>query len=443
MDVTEENDWRAFCTKAARVMRDALENKITLEEVSKFFEHETAISNPDLRRYVEYIIWEIDGSPGCYTELMDKFIAQVSQQDLVQRLNSRSRFWSAPLAWIDAEIAALYPGCFALVMATGIISNAFFFEDHRSISDALFVVNLIAFPLLSALTILRLVRFGSRLWSDLINPRLVFAFFTIVAASDVLGIQFDLRGYGAEALALWLFALMMWFTLIYLSFGVLTFLNTAHEANVVHGGWLIAIVGTQSLVILGTRLAPSMGEVGASVFVLIHMLWGVGLALYGIFITLFAHRVFFIDVEPDDISPLLWVVMGAAAISTNAGSTLILTDSKIAFLQSMRPFIDGVTLIMWAWATWWIPLLLLFGLWKHIICRVPISYTPMFWSLVFPLGMYALASLRLSLAADFPPLRAVSLTMVWVALAAWCATAIGLVFASWRSIRLFKQPIAS
>jgi len=66
-------------------------------------------------------------------------------------------------------------------------------------------------------------------------------------------------------------------------------------------------------------------------------------------------------------------------------------ESGMSFLHSMRPFIDGVTLIMWAWATWWIPLLLLFGIWKHGICPVPLTYTPMFWSLVFPLGMYALA----------------------------------------------------
>ena len=101
----------------------------------------------------------------------------------------------------------------------------------------------------------------------------------------------------------------------------------------------------------------------------------------------------------------------------------------------MRPFIDGVTLIMWAWATWWIPLLILFGVWKHGVLRLPITYTPMLWSLVFPLGMYALASLRLSLASDFPPLRAVSLAMVWIALAAWAATAAGLVMTFWRSWR--------
>jgi tellurite resistance protein TehA-like permease len=338
-------------------------------------------------------------------------------------------------AWLLREVASLYPGCFALVMATGIISNAFFLEGRRAVSDLLFAADLIAYPWLIALTLLRAVRYRSALWADLIDPRLVFSFFTIVAGTDVLGVAVNLRGFADVAALMWFAALLLWFVLIYFSFGVLTFLNTAHGANVVHGGWLIAIVGTESLVILGTVVAPHLGALGSSVFVLIHMLWGVGLGFYGIFIVLFAHRIFFVDVAPDDISPLLWVVMGAAAIATNAGSTLILSETGIPFLASMRPFIDGVTLILWAWATWWIPLLILFGIWKHGVCRVPLAYTPALWSLVFPLGMYALASLRLSLAADFSPLRTISRGMVWIALAAWVATAVGLALASWRSLR--------
>lgn len=338
-------------------------------------------------------------------------------------------------SWIGRSVETLYPGYFALVMATGIISNAFFLEHYRVLSDALLAINMAAYPVLWLLTLGRFVWFRSALWADLLDPRLVFSFFTIVAATDVLGVGLGLRGFLGAASAMWVAAFTLWILLIYLSFGVLTFLNTAHGANVVHGGWLIAIVGTQSLVILGAAIAPYAGAQQQSLLVLIHMLWGVGLGLYGIFITLFAYRIFFFDVAPDDITPLLWVVMGAAAISTNAGSVLILTETRIAFLDSMRPFIDGVTLIMWAWATWWIPLLVLFGFWKHVVRRAPLTYSPMFWSLVFPLGMYALASLRLSLAADFAPLRLISAGMVWIALAAWILTATGLLLSQWRSLQ--------
>ncbi|MBV8840794.1 MAG: tellurite resistance/C4-dicarboxylate transporter family protein [Alphaproteobacteria bacterium] len=330
-------------------------------------------------------------------------------------------------------IARLNPGSFAFVMATGIISNAFFFEGYHAIAQALYVVNLVAFPLLLLATAMRALRFRPALWRDLTDPRIVFSFFTIIAASDVFGVQLDLRGHGDAALALWLFALIAWLALTYLSFGVLTIVNTAQHANIIHGGWLIAIVGTQSLVILGTRLAPQLPD-GDVWFVLIHMLWGIGVALYGIFITLFAQRLFFSGVDAEDLHPILWVVMGAAAISTNAGAALILTDSPMPFLQTIRPFVDGTTLTLWAWGTWWIPLLVLFGLWKHGVRRMPLAYTPLFWSLVFPFGMYAAASLRLSVAANFPPLRLISSTMVWVALAAWGLTAAGLI-TQWRRER--------
>src|SRR5262249_43166369 len=98
-------------------------------------------------------------------------------------------------AWLDREIALLYPGCFALVMATGIISNAFFLEGRHAVSDALFAANLVAYPWLIALTVLRAVRHGRALWKDLLDPRLVFSFFTIVAGTDVFGIALNLRGF--------------------------------------------------------------------------------------------------------------------------------------------------------------------------------------------------------------------------------------------------------
>ncbi len=291
-------------------------------------------------------------------------------------------------AWIDSQIETLYPGSFALVMATGIISNALFAEGSREFSDLLLLGNVLAYPWLAALTILRAVRFPRALWSDLTNPRLVFSFFAIVAGSDVFGESLDLRGFSAAASYLWLFALVAWFVLIYVSFAVLTFLNAEHGADIVHGGWLLAIVGAESLVVLGTAIAPSTESIRPAVFVLAHMLWGVGIGLYAIYMALFIYRVFFFEIGPDDITPALWVIMGAAAISANAGSALMLTDTDMRFLQAMTPFIDGVTLTIWGWATLWIPVLVIFGIWKHGVRGVPLTYTPLLWSIVFPLGMY-------------------------------------------------------
>jgi tellurite resistance protein TehA-like permease len=344
-------------------------------------------------------------------------------------------------AWAAREVSVLDPGCFAIVMATGITSNAMFAERQRELSDVLFRGNLFVYPWLVLATLLRMTDLRAALWSDLANPRLVFSFFTFVAASDVLGLQIALRGFVTIPTLLWLSALATFTVLSYFSSGLLIFRNAAGGADlVVRGGGLLGIVGTQSLVLLGVPVAAStIGEQGNAIFVLLHALWGIGVVLYGIFVTHFAYRISYLRVEPQDLTPLLWVVMGAAAISANAGSTLVQNGAGPDFLHAMRPFVDGASFTLWAWGTWWIPLLLMFGIWKHGVRRIPLSYTPMLWSIVFPLGMYAVATYHLSVVADYPRFQALSHLMAWVALGAWIATAAALIVASARSLRKFAR----
>jgi len=113
-------------------------------------------------------------------------------------------------AWIVSQSAApLHPDCFALVMATGIISNALFVEAYHKLSGFLFNANVLAYVWLAILTALRSVRFPQAVWSDLTNPRRVFSFFTLVASNGVLGAGIRLRGVAAEPLDLWLLALFV------------------------------------------------------------------------------------------------------------------------------------------------------------------------------------------------------------------------------------------
>jgi tellurite resistance protein TehA-like permease len=339
------------------------------------------------------------------------------------------------LAWSRAQVEGLYPGCFAIVMATGIISNALFAEGHRHVSDAFLVANIITYPLLAVLTLVRLARFPHALWSDLTNRELVFSFFTIVAASCVFGEGIFLRGGAATAVCLWLFALAAWVALICAGFAVMTFSKAKVYTAIIQDGWLLAIVGTEALSVLGTTIAPATAGFAPTIFVLAHALWGIGLELYAIYIALLVYRLFFFDLRSNDISPALWVVMGAAAISTDAGSAILLIDSGVPFLHAMRPFVIGVTLLTWAWATFWIPLLLMLDFWKHAVCRDPLTYTPLLWSAVFPLGMYSMATVRLSRASDLAALRTIGDVVVWIAIAAWIAALGALVVACWRDFR--------
>ena len=60
-------------------------------------------------------------------------------------------------------IATLFPGYFALVMATGIIAIGADQQELRALAQALFAIATAAFVVLAVLTAVRLVRYPRRL----------------------------------------------------------------------------------------------------------------------------------------------------------------------------------------------------------------------------------------------------------------------------------------
>jgi tellurite resistance protein TehA-like permease len=68
--------------------------------------------------------------------------------------------------------------------------------------------------------------------------------------------------------------------------------------------------------------------------------------------------------------------------------------------------------------------------------RRPLRYQPVMWSLVFPLGMYAVTSAKLGLATEMPALGWISTGMTAAAALAWSLALFGLarhLLAQWRS----------
>ena len=84
--------------------------------------------------------------------------------------------------------------------------------------------------------------------------------------------------------------------------------------------------------------------------------------------------------------------MGAMAISTLAGVCLVAEAGRMPLLTELLPFLKGMTLLFWATATWWIPILLALGAWRHLVKRYPLTYEHGYWAAVFPLGMYTVCT---------------------------------------------------
>jgi tellurite resistance protein TehA-like permease len=325
------------------------------------------------------------------------------------------------------SIRTLHPAYFALVMATGIVSIAAKLLAMPVVALALFVINAIAFVVLWLLTILRLARFPRDVAADLSDHQRSVGFFTAIAATSVFGSQVMLLFQRPTiAFALWIVTLVLWLVLIYAVFTALTIKETKPPLDRgISGGWLVAVVATESVSTLASLIAPSLPHADLLLFISLTF-WLAGGMLYIWLISLIFYRYTFFEFSPSDLMPPYWINMGAMAISTLAGTLLIASESHSLLLQSLAPFLLGLTIFFWATATWWIPMLLILGFWRHVYKRFPLTYNPLYWGAVFPLGMYTVCTYRLSVVAGVPFLMIVPRVFFFVALAAWLLTFAGL-----------------
>ncbi len=335
------------------------------------------------------------------------------------------------LTTFNDAVRTLPPASFAFVMASAITALGFRIIERDVVSLILFYCSMGGAFLLTVATIWRLVRYRANVISDGKNPTKTFGFFTIVAAANVLGAYLSSTEFAAFASALFVFAALVWLIFTYLLPALVLFGHGERSVmEDVNGSWFLWVVGTQSVATAAAISALSFHpELLGSVAV---ALWGVGIALYLLVATLVTLRMLVSENSPTNLSPTYWIYMGATAISVLAGSRILLLPDDLPIMVTSGAFVSGMSFLLWALGLWWIPLLVIFGIWRHGVRRAPLKYETGLWSIVFPLGMYSVASMFYGVEKDLEFMIGIGHVGIWVAGLVWLLSTIAMLRAGSR-----------
>jgi len=354
-------------------------------------------------------------------------------------------------------VETLDPAYFGFVMSTGIVSIAFRELGVEVIALPLAVFNVACYLLLVGLFAARVALFPGRVAADLRDRERHWGTLTFIVGTNTVGVQLVTFFDAVQAAtALWALTSVATPLLLYYLFG--TEIIGARKQAVserIDGAFLLVIVCMQSLAILGGLLSTALSSYTDAIVLLSMSYFGAGYVLYFVVVTVVAYRLLDGAVRPADWTGPYWITMGAAAITTLAGSTLGPRLESMPVWEPYAPVMIGVTFLAWAIASWWIPLLLAMDVWKFLtgdiegrpplwVVAVPWArlgfgrrlhvYDPAAWGRVFPMGMYTACTLNLAGVQTFSLLDVVPRYWGWFALVVWALTFLGMVRAVGRTL---------
>lgn len=332
---------------------------------------------------------------------------------------------------LRAAVQKADPGYFAVVMATGIMSRAMQLDGVAWLSGVLLGTGIVVYALLVVVYGWRLTAYRHDVLDDAANPRRAFGFFTLAAGSDVLAARLAGDGHTGIAVVLLVIGGTIW---ALLSYGLPTMLARGNALRPAlagaNGTWFLQSVATQSIAVGLTSLSSPLSAGAIAVAV---ACWAIGVILYLLAAGLVAATLLSSPVRPDELTPSYWVFMGATAISVLAGAQ-ILRLPPAPLQAAVHPVVAGLSVMLWAFGTWLIPLLALMGIWRHVLRRVPLAYEPGLWGLVFPAAMYGVGSHELGVALKVSWLVTLGRDEAWPALALWIMVFVAMVAALLRQL---------
>lgn len=348
------------------------------------------------------------------------------------------------------------PNWFAATMGTGVLALALAqlplaIPWFRTAGEFLWFLDIALFVCFSLLYLARWIFFfdGAR---KIFGHSVVSMFFGCIPmglATIINGLLvFGLPRWGNEALDL---ALDLWYmdALMALACGItipfMMFTRQQHSIDNMTAVWLLPVVAAEVASVSGGLIVSHVADPGLQLLILVacYALWACSVPLAMNILAILLLRMAVHKLPPANMAASSWLSLGP--IGTGALGLLVLGEATPAILSVNHlsvyaQGIDGFTLIggimLWGYGLWWLGMALLITL-RYLRDGMPFNLG--WWGYTFPLGVYALATLRLSTILPVKFLSGMGLCLIAAQAVLWVIVSSLTFRGAWRG-ELFVSP---
>ncbi|WP_053147402.1 TDT family transporter [Pseudomonas sp. Pf153] len=364
-----------------------------------------------------------------------------------------------PLSHLHRPLEAIRqftPNWFAVTMGTGVLALALAqwpgnVSGLRLLGEGLWLFNVFLFVLFTGLYAARWVLFFDEARRIFGHSTVSMFFGTIPMglATLINGLLvFGLPRWGASVVPL---AEVLWWIDVAMSLacGVLIpflmFTRQEHRIDQMTAVWLLPVVAAEVAAASGGLLAPHLADAHAQLLMLVtsYVLWAFSLPVAFSILTILLLRMALHKLPHENMAASSWLALGP--IGTGAlGMLLLGGDAPSIFAANGIPgvgeiaaglgMVAGITL--WGLGLWWMLMALLITA-RYLRDGIPFNLG--WWGFTFPLGVYALTTLKLADLLGLKFFGVFGSALVAMLVALWLLVARRTVLGAWHG-ELFVSP---
>lgn len=355
---------------------------------------------------------------------------------------------------LDA-IRQFTPNWFAATMGTGILALALAqfpapIPGLQTIAEGLWVCNIVLFALFSVLYAARWLLFFDEARRIFGHSTVSMFFGTIPMglATIINGLLlFSVPRWGRNAVMLaeflwWIDVGMALICGVFIPY--LMFTRQHHSIDQMTAVWLLPVVAAEVAAVSGGLLVPHLADGrGYAVLITSYVLWAYSVPVALSILAILLLRMALHKLPHESMAASSWLSLGP--IGTGALGMLVLgANAPIVFTRHGMADVGQVAngmgiltgVMFWGLGLWWMALALLITV-RYFKRHVPFNLG--WWGYVFPLGVFAVTTLRLSVVLHSQFFQIFGACLVVILAAMWLIVALRTVAGAYRG-NLFVSP---